>query len=101
MQSEKRWVFAGWYQGRARYMFVEGIRHGPKLEAFRLFTEGNSVIDFQMSETFDSIGKAHGAQKSRTLAEIKKLETEIKTLNKIYERLITNEPVDITKTESK
>jgi hypothetical protein len=52
-------------------MFVEGIRHGPKLEAFRLFTEGNSVIDFQMSETFDSIGKAHGAQKSRTLAEIR------------------------------
>jgi len=101
MQSEKRWVFAGWYQGRARYMFVEGIRHGPKLEAFRLFTEGNSVIDFQMSETFDSIGKAHGAQKSRTLAEIKKLETEIKKLNKVYERLLAHEPVDITKTESK
>lgn len=101
MQSEKRWVFAGWYQGRARYMFVEGIRHGPKLEAFRLFTEGNSVIDFQMSETFDSIGKAHGAQKSKVLNEIKSHEAEIRRLNKVYERLLAHEPVDITKTESK
>jgi len=101
MKLEERWIFVDWYQGCARYRRVKGfVDKHPTNPYFHI--EGDQDLEFlHVKDTFDSIGKAHGAQKSRTLAEIKKLETEIKKLNKVYERLLAHEPVDITKTESK
>ncbi len=100
MKLEERWIFVDWYQGCARYRRVKIVNKHLTKPYF--YVEGDSEHTvLHEKDTFDSIGKAHGAQKSRTLAEIKKLETEIKTLNKVYERLLAHEPVDITKTESK
>ena len=100
------YVCRGWHKGKLRFAKVEGWLTGPDKAQFTYVVreDKNGTKHFEsvpIAETSQTLGGAHGRQKSRVLYRIRALEAELKKLNSDYERIMAAEPMDITKEENR
>lgn len=100
------YVCRGWHKGKIRFAKVKGWLTGPDMTQFTYIVreDKNGTKHFEsvpIAETSQTLGGAHGRQKSRVLYRIRALEAELKKLNSDYERIMAAEPMDITKEENR